>query len=178
MARGLDINKYADLKYSIRSASIDDLPAIVSLLIKVWKESYQDFLPASFLDSLNHEKQIQRHRTYMDREASYYVCENAHQELLGFASVGPARGDSLTTDWELYTLYVDNVYHGQGIGSQLLETVIADIDRQAIAVLVMEKNPFRRFYEKQGFLPVAKEEMDLGEVVLVNVVYEFQHIET
>jgi len=83
----------------------EDCQNISKLLIDTWKGCYKEFIPAEFLSSLNLDKQVQRHEKYMRANTKYYVAENEHNELIGFASYGKTRFEKVSCETELYTLY-------------------------------------------------------------------------
>ena len=150
-----------------------NLPAIATLLVQSWQTLYASFLPESFLNGLNVHHQIRRHSKAMKAGTRYFVVEDGKNELLGFASFGPCRGESFPASMELYTIYVDEKAQKEGIGSLLLEHVMTEIHtrERTLAVLVMEMNPYRRFYEKQEFEFVGSEAMELGGTVLTNLIF-------
>ena len=109
----------------------------------------------------------------MSSGAVYFVADS-DAGLAGFASYGPPRFASITAETELYTLYVEPGRLRQGLGSRLLTSVLEDTRTQYrnIGVLVMKKNPFRGFYEKNGFQAIAEATMDLGGFTEINTVYQ------
>ncbi|MEM7372083.1 MAG: GNAT family N-acetyltransferase [Bacteroidota bacterium] len=157
----------------LRPGSLSDIPAIADVLIRSWQEHYRHFLPDSFLDNLNLDHQIRRHSRIMKSGTTYWVAENEQQQLCGFASYGPDREAKLPSSMELYTIYVDASVQNKGIGQGLLDRVISDIQHEhnGLAVLVMEVNPYRRFYEKNGFVSIGREKMELAGNHLTNIIY-------
>jgi len=151
-----------------RKGSLQDIDAIAQLLVQSWQHCYADFMPVEFLNSLSIRHQIQRHESYMKDKASYLIAENEHAELLGFASYGPNRLDSISCETEVYTLYVKQAQHGQGIGKALLNMIVADLEENinGLAVSVFSKNPFKHFYTKYGFAKVCEESIDMGSFAL------------
>lgn len=157
----------------IQEGRPDHIPAIAALLVKSWKTHYAYFLPASLLEGLNESHQAKRHLAYMQGQARYFVAESMKGELLGFASFGKSRSDKLEADGELYTLYVDEAFIGQGIGFQLLHhiTAHARTSFHQMGVFVMRENPFRSFYERNHFRLIGEEIMDLGGHEIANCMY-------
>lgn len=159
---------------SLRKGLPIDIPAIADLLIRSWREHYQHFLPASFLDALDQDHQIRRHERIMSKGTPYWIAENEQNELLGFASYGPSRDTDLPSRMELYTIYVDSHFHKRGIGQGLLDRVIQDLlpSIPSLSVLVMEENPFRAFYEKNGFIIKGRQHMDLDDNQIISLIYK------
>jgi len=157
----------------LRLGSKNDMVEIANILVTVWQDCYKDFLPASFLQSLSVEHQIARHTKAMEKGTIYMLAEDDHLGLMGFISYGKSRFDYMHSDIEIYTLYVSKVHQGQGIGQQLLNWLIQEVSSNAmsVGVEVMEKNPYKSFYEKNGFEKVITTEMDLGDFKLNNIIY-------
>lgn len=158
--------------YSLRKGRETDLTPLATLLLRSWQQNYASFLPDEFLKNMDLSKQIERHRIYMQEKATYFIVEEG-DNLIGFSSFGLNRDSSLDAKWELYTLYVDAMHHRKGLGKALLNKVcqeITDIEK-GIAVWVMEENPFRSFYEKQGFRLQKKESFDFGGFEVKHVGY-------
>ncbi len=158
---------------SYRIGRKQDIEAIATLLIQSWKTNYASFIPSKFLDNLSLEKQIVRHTKYMAGDTKYFIAENENKDLVGFTSYGKNRIEKLTSDKELYTLYVKHQYHSKGIGSALLQFVLADLEseEESLSVAVFEKNPFKIFYTKHGFIKTEEELLDLGESKLLTALY-------
>lgn len=151
-----------------------DIPKIVNLLIKSWQEHYHSFLPALFLNNMSVEKQIGRHEKYFSQKIDYLIAENNQKEFLAFTSHGPTRGEGIDCDWELYTLYVASNAQGHGIGSALIKEVFKQAKNKGanLGVWVMQENPFKEFYEKQGFIAVGQQEMEIAGRQIMNIAYQ------
>ncbi len=148
-----------------RKATEEDIPEIARLLIEVWQTCYTDFVPQHFLDGLGFNKQIQRHKAYLDRGVNYLICiDKSNLGLLGFTSFGVSRFDKYEVDIELYSLYVDPTIQGQGIGTRFIEEIFKDPFNapSELIVSVFADNPYKGFYEKNGFRQIGKEHIDFG----------------
>lgn len=143
------------------------------MLIQTWQTCYEDFLPASFLKNLNLENQIDRHNKYMNRKAVYYLLENDQNELHGFISYGNSRYNTNKIDKEIYTLYVRPNFQGKGLGTSLLQKVQEDCipHKYSIGVSVFSQNPYRHFYEKNGFEESNREEIKTGNHNNKSIIY-------
>lgn len=147
----------------LRLGTKNDVPNICMLLISTWQSCYADFMPQDFLDNLNLEHQIKRHIASIEKGVTYFIVENDQKELLGFASFGKNRRKEFEGGNELYTIYINKKYQGKAIGKQLLNAVFDTLPKSdpTILVSVFEKNPYRSFYEKNGFLKIGEELVDL-----------------
>ncbi|MNR90292.1 Acetyltransferase (GNAT) family protein [compost metagenome] len=139
---------------AIRVATPADLPAIAQVLVDTWRSTFQDLLPASFLDSLTYAQQEERHRTVMSNgTALYYVATSSAGTVLGFISVGPDHSAENRCDAEIYALYIRVQHQGQGIGRRLLQTAsttLAAQGKRSLRVWALSNNPYRHFYQRLG----------------------------
>lgn len=64
------------------------------------------------------------------------------------------RVDRLPDHWFLAKLYLLPAFQGDGLGSRLLEQLIADAGmlRMPLRLTVLEVDPARHFYERHGFV--------------------------
>lgn len=155
----------------IRKGQLTDAEAIAALLITTWQTCYQTFLPKSFLDKLDVARQVQRQQRLIRSGNTYFVKEDTSGKIIGFASFGKPRSSEMLKGVKLYTLYVHPTYHKEGIGKGLLEKITQDqsVKGQILNVLVMEVNPYRTFYEQNGFQFHGKQKMDLGDFSVTNL---------
>ena len=146
-----------------RKGKIQDARSIASLLVKSWRENYHGFLPNTYLDNLSIEKQTMRHESFLKSGIRYLIAEN-NSGIIAFCSFGKNRNSSFEASMELYTIYVDNAYQGQGIGKQLLSQILYSMcETESILVSVFKNNPYKDFYVLHGFELVGEELIDLGE---------------
>jgi GNAT superfamily N-acetyltransferase len=76
----------------------------------------------------------------------------------GCVAVRPA-GDG---HW-LEHFYLDPAWHGRGIGTSVLATVLAEADAagHTLRLNVLQGSPARRLYERSGFTPTAEDPVDV-----------------
>lgn len=87
------------------------------------------------------------------------MAEDPVAELIGMASLGPARDRGLGFDGEIYTLYVDPSYFGRGAGRALLDAGFVLLRQRGFSSCVIwahAKNNARFFYEALGGRLVAE----------------------
>jgi GNAT superfamily N-acetyltransferase len=93
---------------------------------------------------------------------------------VGFASGGPERsGDSVYTG-EVYAIYLLASWQGQGIGRQLIATVVRQLIQRgftSLLIWVLVDNPSRRFFEALGGQPVRDRLEMTGGVEVKDVAY-------
>ena len=88
------------------------------------------------------------------------ICAaDADGAVVGFASYG--RIPLTESSYDLYWIVVDPMFHGRGLGSQLLEHLEADVRSEGGAQLYVETSsqpgygPAQDFYERRGFSRAA-----------------------
>ena len=154
-------------KIKIRQGGKNDLQQTCELLIHTWQTSQKDFIPKAFLDQISLPQQLRRYKNYLAQKASLYVAALGQNQILGFILCGKNRITALPCEIEIYALYVSHTQQGKGLGAQLLAHAISDLQLNTIAVSVFEQNPYKAFYEKQGFTKEGEESVELAEATLI-----------
>ncbi|NWH09596.1 MAG: GNAT family N-acetyltransferase [Alphaproteobacteria bacterium] len=100
-----------------------------------------------------------RQVVYSGRTHAVIVAETKGYGLTGLASLGPARDRGLERyTGEVYALYVDPNYMGNGIGSALLRAafrLLAERGFGGAVIWALQGNNARYFYEAQGGKEIA-----------------------
>ena len=103
-----------------------------------------------------------------------YVAAHGNGEIVGFTSGGPERsGDTIYTG-EIYAIYLLASFQGQGIGHQLVRTLVSRLIQEGMTTLlvwVLAANPARAFYERLGGHPVREKTETIGDAPLLHVAY-------
>lgn len=90
---------------------------------------------------------------YWDGEIGF---DPAHDEIISHFDwdIGMMRVDRRVDHWVLAKLYLLPPFQGDGLGSALLERLIADARTlcMPLRLTVLQVNPARRFYERHGFV--------------------------
>lgn len=151
---------------SIRPAAPRDGDTIARIHVEVWRSTYAGIIPNAYLVRMNVAEQRRMWRGTLSgggRGHHVIVSEDAAGEVVGFASCGPARRDTLPRraayDGEVYTLYVAEDHQGNGHGKALLDACFGTLhgqDKTAAIIWVLADNPARFFYESQGGQKVAE----------------------
>ena len=146
---------------TIRKARPADAEAVARIYVESWRDTYPLVLPARLLSSMTVEGQSARWRNAIAiaaREA-VYVAEDDKGKTLGMASMGRARDSGLGYDAEVYTLYVDPLMTGRGVGRALLAGAFAALSERGhlrCVIWAHAGNPARFFYEAMGGKLVAE----------------------
>jgi GNAT superfamily N-acetyltransferase len=158
----------------LRLATPRDVEAIARIHVDAWHATYAGIIPDAYLVSMDMGRQRRMWQQTVRAGGQsggqtggsshhVFVAALASDEVVGFASCGPARRDMLPRrapyDGEVYTLYVALDHQGHSHGKRLLETcfdALRDQDKSAAIVWVLAANPARFFYEAQGGRKVAE----------------------
>lgn len=73
------------------------------------------------------------------------------QEMVGFATSGPARDDSAPAPTELWSLNVVPRHHGSGVALDLMTAVLGDTGNPAYLWVARDNARAVAFYRKHGF---------------------------
>lgn len=134
--------------------------------LATWGAAYRGLVPDAFLDGLAVTDAMTAARTArVDDPGSPLHVAVVDGAVVGIAAAGAPRDDDLGEDTtELGALYVLPEHWGAGIGSALLEAVLARRPRPVQVLWVLERNVrSRRFYERCGFAADGTRKLeDLG----------------
>ncbi len=117
-------------------------------------------------------------RTYSAERQRLEIADPAIETFLAAASSGDLAGYAMVRDGqppaavrgpspiEIWRIYVDRAYHGQGVAQWLMDTCVDAARRRGAATLwlgVWEHNPRAlAFYRKMGFVDVGEHVFLLG----------------
>ena len=152
----------------IRQARTADSDAIAAIYVDTWRDAYAGVLPDRVLVNMSRRRQAADWRHALSHQSGGHQIlvaeagevseagearEAGEVGIAGFGSCGPARDTGLAYLGEVFTLYVDPVHQGQGIGKALLAALFQALIRQGMAsavIWVLADNPARFFYEAHG----------------------------
>lgn len=138
------------MQVSFAPATADDVEALVQIRIEAMRESLQR------IGRFDPARARERFLASFDAKFCRYILVDGAPA--GFVLVRPA-GDHLLLDH----LYVVPAQQGNGVGAVTLAAVIADADRQSLAVRVgaLRESDSNRFYQRHGFVKTAESEWDI-----------------
>jgi ribosomal protein S18 acetylase RimI-like enzyme len=99
--------------------------------------------------------------------------------VIGLAGFGAARDRALGFDGEVYTLYVDPDFLGQGVGRSLLHGAFAALEARAFHSCVIwshARNHACFFYQAMGGARVAERQVLLGGQEVGEVAFGWQRL--
>jgi len=150
-----------ELVTRVRQAGTDDAPSVARIYVDSWQDTYAGIVPTRLLRALTHNGQAARWRSAIRAQGRelVLVAESDGHGLVGMTSLGPARDGELGYDGEVYALYVDPTFFGQGTGRALLRaafTVLRGRGYTSCLIWAHAKNPVRFFYEAMGGKLIAE----------------------
>lgn len=161
----------------IRNASPEDARAIAETRIDGWRFAYRGIVPDDVLAGLSYdhnEAQWRRNLETTDSQTLVQVLENDEGRVIGFAASGPERTGNETYRGEVYAIYVRPELHGHGGGGKLLRAAVEQLQQRgydSMLIWALADNPWKRFYEKYGGVPVLNRPITLGSMELAEIGY-------
>jgi len=173
----------------IREAELRDVAAMARVSVDSYRAAHRDQIPEASLMQFTYEESERnwaraiRELSEADERQEYiYVAENVEGLLVGVAMGGPERSHHPLYMGEIYFLYLLPEYQRQGIGRQLVISVVERLVEQemdSLLIRVLKANaPARRFYEALGgqLVPDVEEEFEDRGAVLVRVAYGWREV--
>lgn len=98
-------------------------------------------------------------------EKKFLIVAESYGAIAGFAAGGAERDGKYGIDGEVYAVYVQKEYQNQGIGKMLMACSaerLASMGFESMLVWVLEDNPYKRFYERNGGIQIDKKVLEIG----------------
>lgn len=162
----------------VRDIRLADCDAVASIHVRGWQAAYRGIMDQYFLDTLDVNQRAERWRSNLSSGNCpiNLLVENGHG-IVAFGGGGQNRTPDLIpeTTGELWALYTDPDYWGQGSGGVLIEEFRRRLGTSYCVWVARENRVGRRFYEKQGgkILPAIKDET-VGGAVVPHIAYLFE----
>ncbi|MSO75241.1 MAG: GNAT family N-acetyltransferase [Alphaproteobacteria bacterium] len=167
----------------IRLATPHDAPAIARVHVETWRDTYAGIIPDHTLLGLDEQREAVRQRQALglkrDR-AITMVAEVPNHGVIGYAEAGAPRAAGLAFDAELYTIYVQPGFQGEGHGRALLGAAFTQLRQAgfcAAIVWVLAENPARFFYAAMGARQIGVRTERLFGVDLAQEAYGWPQLE-
>jgi ribosomal protein S18 acetylase RimI-like enzyme len=153
----------------IINAGVEDIDTIQHLAKSIWPLAYKDILHIEQLNYMLNEfynaKAIENQ--ILTKGHQFFIAQNNHKKALGFASVSFEK----LKEFKLQKLYVLTEYHGQQLGTKLLNRVIDYCKEREGNKLILNVNRYnkaRYYYEKQGFKIIDEVDIPIGKNYFMN----------
>ena len=147
---------------TIRTADVDDAPAIAKVHVDTWRSTYGGIIPQRYLDSLTVQNRSVGWVRLLERPASglmTFVSEDHDGGIVGFISAGPLRHRDSRFQAEVSSLYVLKRHQSANHGRRLFLAAanrMAQMGYEGLFVWVLANNSARGFYERMGGIQVAE----------------------
>lgn len=175
----------AGMQSGMRRATVADAASIARIHVDTWRATYAGILPDHYLVGMQRARQAASWRRAIGADRGgrmTLVMEGAGVGIVGFANTGPARKSGLPQGsdvrGEIYTLYVDPDWQGNGFGRALLNGGLATLvenNLSGVVVWVLEANPSRFFYEAMGGERIASRQETFAGVDLAEIGYAWRN---
>lgn len=172
-----------DAMIEIRTAEPKDAGRIARIHVDSWRSTYAGLLPDDVLlnlDSRAHEARWWRHALRRARRRHIVlVADDSEQGVVGFGSCGPSRDAALPFTGEVYTIYLRDEFHGEGIGKRMfvaLSRRVLETQGPSLVVWALSNNPARFFYQALGGRFVARRSGTLGGVAIEELAFGWDDV--
>ena len=159
----------------LRGAKQEDIPDIAHVHVAAWRETYTGLMPQEVLDNLSVEERARMWQgAFKGGSATSLLVYEHEGEVVGFTAVGPEREHHPLYTGELYAIYLLKTSHGRGYGKALFDGAVrtlSEAGHDAMRLWVLESNPTRGFYERQGGELGARKEITFAGTPLIEVAY-------
>ncbi len=166
---------------NIRKAKSQDAQDIGKVHVDSWRTTYKGILPDDFLNNLSYEQRTELWKKNISDATNYVlVAENVQNEIIGFATGGTRKTNSVPNATDLTSIYLLEEYQGMGIGKQLLKELFTYFKQRGyekVFVEVLAENKTRNFYEYYGAQYVDNTEIKIGGKVLEELIYVWNDID-
>ncbi|MCX7749311.1 MAG: GNAT family N-acetyltransferase [Clostridia bacterium] len=153
------------MKFVIRDANHKDLIDIAKVKIDTWRSTYRGLIPDDILDHFEVNDQAEQFGEILKSPQNFLIVAEWEGTIAGLAAGGPEREGKYGIDGEVYAIYVLKEYQNTGAGKELMAQSakkLVNMGFQSMLVWVLEKNPYRRFYEKIGGREIGKKTFGIG----------------
>ena len=163
----------------IRYAAVEDALQIATINIQAWQFAYQEIIDQEVLDKLSIEKSTRAiEKRLHEQPHEIMVIENL-TEIEGFIGFGAPRDEDVNPHQvgEIYTVYFNEKYYGNGSAQQLMSAVLTLLRQQKIKEVVLwvfeENERALHFYEKMGFNQITNRKLYKGKTPEIRLSYYF-----
>jgi ribosomal protein S18 acetylase RimI-like enzyme len=154
----------------VRSATLDDCPAIARVQVDSYRGAYASLMPAEYLEAFTYADQEQDWRDWIEgTDDILLVAENDQGIVVGYALAKKIIGEETNYDGEIMALHVDRSYHRRGLGRALMAEAarqLSEIGCRSLGLWVLEGNPATGFYERLGGHPNGEKFFEIEELRL------------
>lgn len=150
----------------VQPAGLEDVDLIQELAYATWPSTYQEILSPqqlTYMLQLIYSKEALTQQIRISKH--HFILLLNDETPVGFASHSPKHSGNNKT-WRLHKLYVLPTQQGKGSGKFLLSHIIGEASLHGASFLELNVNRFNKamgFYERNGFVILQEEKIDIGE---------------
>ena len=145
------------MDFITRPAVLSDAQSIASIQISTQRHAYQSVLPGIVQLPINLDVAEANKREKLEQDAinqsCTFVAEDKENNIIGYASGGRNRDETLIIDSELYNLFVLPAYQNLGVGTALFRKVVEfliDCNLQSLTLWTIPIPSTVRYYTILG----------------------------
>lgn len=169
---------------TIRKATVDDAETVAKIRYKTWQVAYKDLLPESVLKDFDLKKETEKRVNYVNNNQGplgLYVAEY-DGKIVGFSIINTPEETKTTREYikdcgEVYAIYVLPKYHSIGAGYALMNNnkkIFLENGFNKFVLWCLKGNEkAKKFYERQGGVPIGEEEKALRGTMQTETCYLF-----
>lgn len=173
------------MNVKIRPAISSDAASLARVRVTAWQAAYRGLMPDAFLASMEPETETPRHQQYLvgltpERSvlvAAATVPGDTAGRVVAYCGFGVDRDQDLEYSGEVYALYVQPEFQGQGIGKQLVRAAAGWLREHGytrfLIWVLRDNHPARRFYEALGGQAVRERIITIAGQELPEVGYGY-----
>jgi diamine N-acetyltransferase len=161
------MTKTTNQLFSIKNASVDDVPLIRELTFKVWPQTYAAIISQQQIDYMLEMMYSEASLKKQMDEGCRFIIIYDEKEPVGFAAYQEIK----STIWKLHKIYILTTQQGRGTGKFVIDHIIKEIEKEgatALQLQVNRHNKARSFYEKIGFTVIEEADFDIGNGYFMN----------
>jgi ribosomal protein S18 acetylase RimI-like enzyme len=169
------------LTYAIRRAAPADAAALAQVHEATWRETYVGLMSEEMLDALTADARAEAWERILSGRSNYlattYVADRSGV-LVAFGSCGEQRDPAFRAagyGGEIAAVYVLKSDQRQGLGTRLMQTMIADLRERGLSAFTLwmprENIPARSLYESLGGRVIGRRTLTRAQGALAEVAY-------
>lgn len=161
---------------TIRTARDHDAGSIATVHDAAWREAYRGIIPGRELERMI-AKRGPRWWGNAIRRGSNILVLDFDEEIVGYATYGRNRIQTMPYRGEIFELYLLPEFQGLGLGLRLFKAARADLTRHgcrsAIVWALAENDRAVRFYERLGGRALQSAPENFGAKKLERIAFAF-----
>lgn len=143
------------MKYNIRRRERKDCKDIARVVTKSWNETYKGIVSNEFLDDLykNEESRAKNSFDNFNNNHNHQFVLEIDNKVVGFVNVGKSDDAEYLNCGEIYALYIEKEYQGNGFGKKLVKAGIDELKKLGFDKMIigcLEANSSNAFYRHIG----------------------------